>query len=338
MSNRILCFGEILLRLSSPAREILLQSPRFDVTIAGAEANVAVALAFWGHSASMLTVLPDSPLGGAVLGELRRHGVNTDRVQRKPGRMGLYYLEAGALHRAPEITYDRAQSAFANAPAAGFDWDKELAGMGWLHISGVTPAVGVASAQAAGEAMRAARRLGVSTSFDCNHRAKLWSAWKGDARAVLGGIIEHTDILFATDRDIGALLGGNFDSVPAGERAQHAAGQVFARFPRVQRMYGTVRTERSVDDHSLSAQLCTAQRHFSTATYELRPIVDRIGTGDAFAAGVLHGLVSGFDEQRSLDFGIASACLKHSIPGDFNLVRVDQVEALLAAQGFGVRR
>ncbi len=338
MNQHVLCFGEILLRLSTPGKELLLQSPRFDVCVAGAEANVAVGLARWGHRASVLTVLPDSPLGDAALAELRRNGVATDRVQRGPGRMGLYFLETGALQRASEIHYDRAQSAFANALAERFDWDRELAGVTWLHISGVTPAVGAAAAQAAVAAMRAAVRLGVSTSFDCNHRAKLWSAWKGDARAVLSEMVEHSEILFASERDIAALLGTNFDSVPAAERAQQAARQVFARFLRVKAMYGTVRTERSADDNSLSAQLCLPGRHLGTGTYELRPIVDRIGSGDAFAAGVLHGHLKGLDPQATLDFGLAAASLKHSIAGDFNHARLDQIEALLAEQGFGVRR
>jgi len=338
MNQRVLCFGEILLRLAAPAKELLLQSPRLEVCVAGAEANVAVALARWGHSASMLTVLPDSPLGDAALAELRRHGVATDRVQRRPGRMGLFFLETGALQRASEIHYDRAQSTFASAPPESFDWDRELAGVTRLHLSGITPAIGAGASKSALAAMRTAVRLGVATSFDCNHRAKLWSAWKGDARAVLGDMVEHSDILFATERDIAALLGTTFDSVPAPERALHAARQVFDRFPRVKAMYGTVRTERSADDNSLAAQLCLRERHFSTRTYELRPIVDRIGSGDAFAAGVLHGHLKGLEPQATLDFGLAAACLKHSIVGDFNHARLDQIEALLAEQGFGVRR
>lgn len=338
MNPRVLCFGEVLLRLASPAKELLLQSPRLDVCVAGAEANVAAALARWGHNASALTILPESPLGDAALGELRRHGIATDRVQRGPGRMGLFFLETGALQRASEIHYDRAESAFASAPPERFDWERELAGVTWLHISGVTPAVGAASARAAVAAMRAAVRLGVSTSFDCNHRAKLWSAWKGDARAVLGEMVEHSDILFATERDIAALFGAGFDAVPAAERAQHAARQVFARFPRVKAMYSTLRTERSADDNSLSAQLCLPGRHLRTGTYELRPIVDRIGSGDAFAAGVLHGHLKSLDPQATLEFGLAAAALKHSIAGDFNHARLEQIEALLAEQGFGVRR
>lgn len=338
MNDRILCFGELLLRLASPGKETLLQSGRLEATFAGAEANVAVALSLWGHAASVLTVLPDSTLGEAALAELRKHGVDVSRIQRRPGRMGVYFLEHGALHRAPEILYDRAQSAFASTPANAYDWQRELAGVRCLHVSGVTPAVGAASAEAAVHAMLVAARNGVLTSFDCNHRAKLWSTWQGDARAVLGEILGATEILFATERDIAALLGSNFDSVPPAERARAAAQQAFAKFPRLKRMYGTLRVEHSADDHSLSGQLSMRDGHWSTPTYELRAIVDRIGTGDAFAAGVLHGILKGMDPQGTLDFGVASACLKHSIPGDFNRVRVDQVEALIAGGGFSVRR
>jgi 2-dehydro-3-deoxygluconokinase len=338
MNDRILCFGELLLRLASPGREVLLQSGRLEATFAGAEANVAVAVSLWGHAAAVLTALPEGTLGDAALAELRRHGVDVSRVQRRPGRMGLYFLEHGALQRAPEILYDRAQSAFASTPADAYDWDKELAGVRCLHISGVTPAVGAAAAAAAVQGMQAAARRGVLTSFDCNHRAKLWSHWQGDARAVLGELLASTDILFATERDIAALIGSSFESVPPAERARAAAQQAFAKFPRLKRMYGTVRVERSVDDHSLSAELSMRDGHWSTSAYELRPIVDRIGTGDAFAAGVLHGILTDMKPQASLDFGVASACLKHSIPGDFNRVRVDQVEALIAGGGFSVRR
>lgn len=338
MSEKILCFGELLLRLTAPGRETLLQSPRLDVSLAGAEANVAVALAHWGHSAAVLTALPENALGRAALAELRRHGVGTERIQFRAGRMGLYFLEPGALHRPSEITYDRAHSVFATTPPASYDWDRELAGIQRLHISGVTPAVGAAAAQAALAALRAANRLGVRTSFDGNHRAKLWSAWGGDAKAILVQIFECTETLFANERDVASVLDANFDAHPGAERMPQAAQLAFARFPRLERMAGTTRVEHSVDDHTLSAQLCTRNGHWQTQTYELRAIVDRIGTGDAFAAGVLHGLLRGLDEQKSLDFGIASACLKHSIPGDFNLVRPEQVQALLDNHGFSVRR
>ncbi|MGH8265323.1 MAG: sugar kinase, partial [Steroidobacteraceae bacterium] len=316
----------------------LLQSARLNATFAGAEANVAVALALWGHAASVLTVLPDTALGSVALAELRKHGVDVSRIQRRPGRLGLYFLEHGALQRAPEVLYDRAQSAFAATPPDAYDWPGELAGVRCLHISGVTPAVGASAAASAVRGMQNAAGRGVLTSFDCNHRSKLWSVWQGDARAVLSEMVASTEILFATERDIAALLGLSFDSVPPDERAREAAKQAFARFPRLQRMYGTVRVERSVDEHTMSAELCMRDGHWSTPTHELRPIVDRIGTGDAFAAGVLHGILKGMPPQATLDFGLASACLKHSIPGDFNLVRVDQIEALIAGGGFSVRR
>ncbi len=338
MDKQIVCFGEVLLRLASPRPELLLQSSRFEVSVGGAEANVAAALALWGHRVTMLTVLPDNALGQAALAELRRHGVATDRMLLRAGRMGLYFLESGALHRSSEILYDRAHSAFAAAAAESFNWDRELAGARWLHISGVTPALGAAAARATTEAMRSAIRLGVSTSFDCNHRAKLWNSWQGDARAILGDVVESTDVLFGNERDIALLLGTTYDSVPAADRAQQAVDHAFESYPRLTRIYKTTRLERSVDDHQLTAQLFTRDRAFSTGTYTLAPIVDRIGSGDAFAAGAIHGIISGMKEQQSLDFALAAACLKHSIPGDLTLVRREQVEALIAGHGFSVKR
>src|ERR1700761_7761131 len=177
----IACFGEILLRLCAPQSELLLQSRGFAADVGGAEANVAVALARWGHAASVVSVLPDNALGRAAAGELRRHGVTTDALQFRPGRMGLYFLAVGAGHRPSEVLYDRENSAFALAPPELIDWGAVLTGMSWLHLSGITPAVGSQAAEAALRAVAAARSQGVAISFDCNYRSKLWERWKGEA-------------------------------------------------------------------------------------------------------------------------------------------------------------
>ena len=334
----IACFGEILLRLAAPHSELLLQTTTFVGHIGGAEANVAVALAQWGHTASIVSVLPDNALGHGALGELRRHGVRTDDIVFRPGRMGLYFLTVGAGHRPSEVLYDREASAFALAPPELVDWTAVLADVSWLHLSGITPAVGPQAAEAALRAVRAARAAGISVSFDCNYRAKLWERWQGDARPVLRELVEHADLLFAEQRDIALILGRNFDHVSVEDQFRAAGTEALETFPRLKRIATTVRIQRSVDDHDLSAALLSRDGLRSTRIYSIGRIVDRIGSGDAFAAGILRGLRTEMSEQDSVDFGLAAACLKHSIAGDFNLVGIAEVQNLLRDAGFTVRR
>jgi len=334
----VACYGEVLLRLTAPHHGTLLQQPSLEVNVGGAEANVAVSLTHFGHPAYLVTVLPDNVLGHAALGEFRRHGVRTEAVQFRPGRMGLYFLTAGAGHRPSEVLYDRAESAFALAPPDLIDWDLALADCTWLHLSGITPAVSPPAAESALRAVRAARARGVSVSFDCNYRAKLWERWQGSAKAILAELVNETDLLFAEQRDIGLILGRDYERVSAEERFQTAASEALDAFPRLQRITTTVRVQRNVDDHDLAAVISTRAGSWKTRRYSLGQIVDRIGSGDAFAAGVLHAVLSGCDEQRTVDFGLAAACIKHSIPGDFNRVGVADVQHLLQDTGFTVRR
>jgi 2-dehydro-3-deoxygluconokinase len=353
-SAAIVCFGELLLRLNAPGRELLLQSAQLHVHAGGAEANVAVSLAHFGHSTAMVSVVPDNPLGAACVSELRRQGVQTDGVRKAPGRLGIYFMASGAGHRPSEIVYDRADSAFALQADQAIDWAQTLTGASWLHISGITPALGARAAEATLRAARAARELGVSVSFDCNYRAKLWEAWRGDPAKILRDIVDQADLVFADDRALALVLGSTATSPAASEaraadnptaqpiapadRFRSAAEQAFKAFPRLQRIATTTRVEHNVDRHDMSALLASRQGFASTRTFALEAIVDRIGTGDAFAAGILHGLISGMHEQDSLEFALAAACLKHSIPGDFNLVTTAQVSELLAGRGFAVRR
>jgi 2-dehydro-3-deoxygluconokinase len=334
----IACYGEILLRLAAPHSELLLQSRTLVGHIGGAEANVAVALAQWGHSASVVSVLPDNALGHAAAGELRRYGARTDAVQFRPGRMGLYFLTVGAGHRPSEVLYDRESSAFALAPPELIDWNAVLSEVSWLHLSGITPAVGPQAAESALRAARAARALGVAVSFDCNYRAKLWERWRGDARSILHELVDQADLLFAEQRDIGLILGRSFDTIAAAEQFQAAGTLALETFSRLKRIAATVRVQRSVDDHDLSGVLLSREGLRTTRTYSIGRIIDRIGSGDAFAAGILHGVRTQMDDQDTVDFGLASACLKHSIPGDFNLVSIAEVQSLLRDTGFTVRR
>lgn len=335
----IVCFGELLLRLGAPGNELLLQSPRLHVHVGGAEANVAIALARFGHEVRMATVLPDNALGEHAIGELRRHGVDTRAVRRDAGRMGLYFLATGAGLRPSEVLYDRAGSAFARATPDAIDWDAAFDGADWLHLSGVTPALGLASAAAAQRAADTARARGMQIVFDGNYRSRLWQAWDGDAPSILRGLMAGADLAFADHRDIAVVLGHEAQGDDAVARFADAAAAAFAAFPQLQRIASTVRVQRSVDEHALSALMCTRGGEVvTTPTYTLTAIVDRIGGGDAFAAGVIHGLRRGLGDPESLHFGLASACLKHSVPGDFNRVGTGDVEAFLGEGRLDVRR
>jgi len=340
MSARIVCFGELLLRLAAPGRELLLQSPRLEVHVGGAEANVGVSLARFGHEVAMLGTVADNALGRAALGELRRHGVDTRAVRLAGGRMGLYFLATGAGHRPSEVLYDRADSAFALAPAADYDWPALLQGADWLHVSGVTPALGAATAAAAGDAVRAAVAQGVQVSFDGNFRPKLWAAWDGDPASILRPLLEGAGIAFADHRDIDVVLGVDETSADTHEqRFAIAARRAFDAFPRLQRIACTTRAQSSVDHHALGALMATRGGALHRVEpRELPGIVDRIGGGDAFAAGVLHGLASGWDDADSLRFGHAAGCLKHAVPGDFNLCDADEVMALVRGERLDVKR
>lgn len=333
---RIVCFGELLLRLASPRRELLLQSPSLDVAVGGAEANVAVSLACFGHDARVVSAVPPGPLGEACRGELRRRGVDVTLVAAAPGRLGLYFLCPGAGLRPSEVIYDRADSAFARQPADAVDWDAALAGADWLHVSGVTPALGAGSAEAATRALQAARARGVRVSFDCNYRPKLWQAWNGDAPGILRGLAGLATVLYADERTLAMILPP--DRVAGLGGFGPLAAAALAEWPGLAYVAATTRQEDDVDHQTLGGRLATRGGVHEVAPRRLGSIVDRIGSGDAFAAGLLHGLATGRTDADALRFGVAAACLKHSVPGDANLVGVGDVDALLAEQGFGVRR
>lgn len=332
----IVCFGELLLRLGAPGRERLMQSARFDAHIGGAEANVAVALAQFGEAARMVTTVAGNALGAAASGELRRYGVDTSACQVGPGRMGLYFMSAGAVRRPSEILYDRAGSAFAEASAASYDWNAILKGASWLHLSGITPAVGPKAAQAAIDAARAARALGVKLSFDGNYRAQLWAAWAGDGPATLREILSNATLAFVNERDAALILGRDFGT---GDRARaKACADIFTAFPTIDLIAATTRSQESVDDHTLGAEIISRTATAYAPTVSLRSVIDRIGAGDAFAAGVLYGLNNARDLQFSVEFGAAAAAYKHSISGDFCIARLADIEAAMRGEGLDVRR
>jgi 2-dehydro-3-deoxygluconokinase len=329
--SKVVCFGELLLRLTAPGRELLLQSGRLDVHVGGAEANVAVALACLGHEAAMVSRVPDNALGDAAVRHLRRYGVSVDGVSRGEGRMGLYFLSPGAGMRQASVIYDRAGSSFALACADDFDWKRLLQDAGLLHLSGITPALGDGPAQAALAAAEAARALGIKVSFDGNYRAQLWQRRGGDPQGILCELVGKADVLFGNHRDISLLLGREF-SGDGEARRREAAEAVFAAVPNLQLIASTARHVDDSDRHRIAARVDTRHREFQTDEVALAGIVDRIGTGDAFAAGVLHGLLSGADEEAAACYGLALACLKHGLPGDASLLSQADVDGFLAGE------
>lgn len=326
------CFGELLIRLSPPSRELLLQTPRLTTHYGGAEANVAISLARLGHDARMVSVVPDNALAQGALGELRRYGVDVSGVRTGQGRMGLYFMTAGAGQRPSDVLYDRAQSAFAHAAPDAIDWKAALGGADWLHVSGVTPAVSANAAEAALRAMKAARSHGVKVSFDANFRAKLWEVRGDDPRPTLNALFAEADLMFANARDITLVTGDKCGS------DEEAAKVAFARYPNLQRIAATERKVVSSDHHELCGLMFTSSGATRTTNNAITGIVDRIGGGDAFAAGLLHGLANGADDQNMLDFAVAAACLKHTIPGDFNLASEADILFHLSTSGSDVRR
>lgn len=335
--GKLLAFGEVMLRLSPPGRELPLQTPRFDVWIGGAEANVVTQLARLGHHVGMATMVPDNDLGRAAITTLRGHGVDTATMLTGGERMGLYVVTTGAGVRASEVIYDRAGSSFAEAPVERWDWDALLAGVDRLHLSGITPALGPVPARSAIAAAEAAEARGIAISFDGNWRGKLWQRWDSDPRAILTELVGKADLLFGNHRDVALLLGRDDFSGDGADRRRHAAEAAFAAFPRLRTIASTARHVEHADLHRLSARVDTRKGAAQTGEIVLAGIVDRIGGGDAFAAGVLHALRRGGTADDAARTGLAVAALKHSLPGDAGLFRQADVDAYLDG-GLDVRR
>ena len=338
VTPHVVAYGEMLLRLKAPGHERLMQSQMLEATFGGAEANVAVALASDGIATSFVTVAPDNALGEAGLGELRRYGVDVSRTVRRAGRLGTYYLEAGAGHRASGVLYDRADSTLAVADAGAIDWKAALADATWFHISGITPAISSSAAALTLEGVKAARELGLTVSCDYNHRASLWQYGKKPPE-VMREIVAHVDIGIAGRSDCQEMLGIVPSRAASGaidhEWFREVAQQVLDEFPNMRMQVITLRDGNSAAHYGWSACALDRNAYHVSKRYEVEEVVDRVGTGDAFAAGLLYAMVTGRDHAAALEFGVAASCLKHTIPGDFNRVSAAEVDALLAGEGGG---
>lgn len=336
--GRVACFGELLLRLSPPGRELPFQSPQLAAHFGGAEGNVAASLAILGHDSAMISALPDNAIGRASAAQLRRHGVDAAGIRFAEGRMGLYLLSPGAMQRPAEVTYDRAASVFALTPAGAYDWSQLLRGVRWLHLSGISLALGELTAEAVLAAVRAARDAGIMVSFDCNHRAKLWGARASQAPALLREALAAATLAFGNARDIALVLGTAITADADDAGFASAARAAFASFPGLQLLATTDRRHTDAETQALRGRLATRDGQLETRAFHLSGIVDRIGAGDAFAAGLLHALLRGMAGPTALEFATAAACLKHSVPGDVNLLREADMLHFLAGEGFDVRR
>ncbi|PAL22130.1 sugar kinase [Sphingopyxis sp. GW247-27LB] len=334
--GKLVFFGELLIRLTAPGNELLMQSPSLALHVGGAEANVAIGLAHLGHDCAMMSRIPDNALGRGAVAAVRGAGVDCAAVATGPGRMGLYFLSVGAGLRASEIVYDRAGSSFAASGPEDYDFDRLLEGACLLHLSGITPALGPRSAEAALAAARAAKRLGVPVSFDGNYRAMLWEAWDSDPRAILSELIGLSDILFGNHRDLSLVLGRPFSGDGA-DRRREAAEAGFAAFPDLKLIASTARHTLTADHHRIAARVDLRNGSCQTGEVDVTGIVDRIGAGDAFAAGVIHAHLTGGDAKTMAETGLALTCLKHSLPGDASRFGQADIDAFHGG-GLDVRR
>jgi len=340
MPQTTVTFGEIMLRLAPPGFERLLQSPRFVATFGGGEANVAVALAGFGLPAAYVTVLPDkNPIADAVIAELRRFGVDTSKIVRGKGRMGVYYVETGANQRPSKVVYDRDYSAIALAKPGEIDWGRAFQGASWFHITGITPAIGASAADLALESVCRAQAAGLTVSCDLNYRKNLWK-WGKPAADVMRELVKHVNFVIANEEDVQMALGIQAEvDVRSGrlERAQYEdlTGKVLAEYGNLKAIAVTLRESRSASHNGWSACWNDGKEFLQSRGYEITHIVDRVGSGDCFAAGLIYGIETRQSPQDALEFAVAASCLKHSVPGDFNRVTVDEVNALLKGDGSG---
>jgi 2-dehydro-3-deoxygluconokinase len=340
MTPSIATFGEIMLRLSPPGYERLLQSPLFVATFGGGEANVAVSVAQFGAEARFITVLPEkNAIADALVGEMRRFGVDASHIVRGPGRMGVYFVEAGANQRPSSVLYDRAGSAIAIAQRDAIDWKTALKDATWFHITGITPAISESAAELAIEALQTARGLGIRTSCDLNYRKNLWK-WGKAASEVMPLLAKLTDVCIANEEDCQKALNIHVDiDVESGslerEKYSELAERVLATYRDMKMIAITLRESKSASHNGWSACLYDGKEFLLSKKYEITHIVDRVGGGDSFAGGLIYGLSTFESRAEALEFAVAASALKHSIPGDFNRFSVEEVLALVKGGGSG---
>ncbi len=340
MSKKVVTMGEIMLRLSTPGNERFIQADEFDVCYGGGEANVAVSLANYGYDTQFVTAVPDNPIGACAVAALRKHNVGTDFIAKSGERLGIYFLETGSAMRASNVVYDRAHSAISTASVDEFDFNAIFKDADWFHFTGITPAVSDAAIELTEAALKAARKAGVTVSVDLNFRKKLWSSEK--AQKVMTNLMQYVDVCIGNEEDAEKVLGFKAKETDVTKGELNLAGyedvfnQMADKFG-FKYIISSLRQSYSASNNGWSACIMDGKTRefYHSRTYSVTPIVDRVGGGDSFAAGVICGLLDGKDMKQALEFGVAASALKHTIPGDFNLVTRAEVDNLAGGDGSG---
>ena len=336
---RVVTFGEIMLRLKSPALERFFQSPSLEATFGGGEANVAVSLANYGMDAAFVTALPNNAIGEACLRDVRGFGVDVSEIKMIDGRMGIYFLETGSNQRPSKVIYDRADSCIAKAPVDLFDWKKIFDGATWFHVTGITPAISQSAADLTLAAVKAAKDLGLTVSCDLNYRKNLWKYGK-EAKEVMSEITKYVDVAIANEEDFQKSLGISAKSdVESGELDRDVyktiASTAMELYPNLKTVAITLRESKSADTNYWAACIYDGKEFYVSRKYAITDIVDRVGGGDSFGGGLIYGLNNYSTQVEALEFAVAASCLKHTISGDFNRVTVKEVESLMKGSGSG---
>jgi 2-dehydro-3-deoxygluconokinase len=339
--RKIVTFGEIMMRLSPPGFLRFGQARSFDLIYGGGEANVAVALASFGLPVDYVTRLPDNDLGTACLQFLRQYGVGVDKIVRGGERLGIYFLEMGAVQRGSKVIYDRAHSAIATIEKGMIDWQQVFADADWFHWTGITPAISAGTAQVCLEAVQTAKEMGLTVSCDLNYRKKLWK-WGKSPGDVMPELVGYCDVAIGNEEDAAKVFGIHAPDtdVTSGQvdasKYRYVCESLAERFPNLDAVAITLRGSLSASHNTWSGVMWTRDGFYTAPTYDITHIVDRVGGGDSFCAGLIYGLHTyGEDRQRALDFAVAASCLKHSIFGDFNLATVAEVEKLMGGDVSG---
>ncbi|HKL31171.1 MAG TPA: sugar kinase [Tangfeifania sp.] len=340
MKKRVITFGEIMLRLATPGYLRFSQASEFTATFGGGEANVAVSLTNYGVPVDFVTRLPENDIGRACMMDLRKHGVGTSNIVWGGERLGVYFLETGAVSRGSKVVYDRAHSAVSEVEPGMIDWDKVFEGADWFHWTGITPAISQGAADVCLEAIKKANEKGITVSCDLNYRKKLWNYGKS-AGEVMPGLVAGTDIVLGNEEDAEKVLGIKPEGVDvaggkvAGSAYKSVSIQIMERFPRCKKVITTLRGSVNANHNTWSGVLWDGNKLFEARDYDITHIVDRVGGGDSFMGGLIYGLLTCNDDQKALDFAVAASCLKHTVYGDYNQVTVDEVEKLMGGDASG---
>jgi len=341
MDKKVITFGEIMLRLATPGYLRFSQATEYEATFGGGEANVAVSLANYGVPVDFVTRIPNNDIARACKMDLQKYGVGTDKIIYGGDRLGIYFLETGAVSRGSKVVYDRAHSAISEIKPGMIDWDKVFEGADWFHWTGITPAISQGAADVCLEGIKKANELGVTVSCDLNYRKNLWKYGKACGE-VMPELVAGTDIVLGNEEDAAMALGIHPEGVDVtaghveGAAYESVSKQIMEKFPRVKKVITTLRGSVNANHNSWAGVLWDGIQLFESPTYQITHIVDRVGGGDSFMGGLIYGLLTYTGEdQKALNFAVAASCLKHTICGDFNQVSVDEVEKLMGGDASG---